>query len=78
MSSTMRTQIYLTREQRARLDELGARTGRGLAELIREAVDAYLEGVGPDARSALADTFGSLPDLEVPERAEWDRARTAR
>ncbi len=68
-----RTQIYLTREQRQRLDELGRREGKTLAALIREAVDAYLARSGPDPERALASTFGALPDLEVPSRDEWDR-----
>jgi hypothetical protein len=71
MSAT-RTQIYLTAEQRRRLDERGLREGRPLASLIREAVDRYLE-IAPEAEEALDGTFGTLPDLEVLPRAEWDR-----
>jgi len=71
--SSLRTQIYLTREQRARLDELRERDGRTLAELIREALDAYLASAAPRPDEALARTFGALPDLEVPSRDEWDR-----
>lgn len=67
-----RTQIYLTAEQRRRLDERGLIEHRPMAELIREAVERYLAD-SPDARSALAATFGSIPDLEVPSRDEWDR-----
>jgi predicted DNA-binding protein len=73
MSAT-RTQIYLTSAQRARLDALGHREGKALAELVREAVDEYLEHTLPDPRGALEATFGALPDLEVPSRDEWDRA----
>lgn len=43
-----------------------------MASLIREAVDRYLEAT-PEAEEALDATFGSLPALEVPSRAEWDR-----
>ena len=71
MAST-RTQIYLTSEQRRRLDERGHREGRALASLVREAIDRYLE-VAPEAAEALDATFGSLPDLEVPARDEWNR-----
>lgn len=67
-----RTQIYLTADQRERLDELGRRQGRPMAELIREAVDAYLEA-GPDPAESLRSTFGSIPDLTVPPRDEWAR-----
>jgi hypothetical protein len=73
MPST-RTQIYLTDDQRRRLDVRGRRTGAPLARMIREAVDAYLAGEGPDAQAdALDETFGTLPDLVLPSRDEWDR-----
>ena len=72
MPST-RTQIYLTEDQRRRLDVRGRRTGAPLARMIREAVDTYLADDEPDVRAALEDSFGSLPDLEVPSREEWDR-----
>jgi hypothetical protein len=70
----LRTQIYLTAGQRERLDELGRREGKALAELVREAVDAYLDRDRPDPRPALDATFGVLPELTVPSRDEWDRA----
>ncbi len=72
MSST-RTQVYLTAEQRRRLDGLIQREGKTLAQLIRAAVDAYLATVGPDPRTALDATFGVAPHIEVPSRDEWDR-----
>jgi hypothetical protein len=72
MPST-RTQIYLTDEQRRRLDARGRRSGAPLAHMIREAVDAYLADDHPDVEAALHDTFGALPDLELPSRDEWDR-----
>ena len=62
-----RTQIYLTAEQRTRLDELGQQTGLGLAEMIRRAVDEYLCEQG-DTRTALDEAYGALPNLEVPQR----------
>ena len=67
-----RTQIYLTADQRRRLDERGRREGRAMASLVREAIDRYLE-TAPEAEDILDATFGSLPDLEVPSRGEWDR-----
>lgn len=72
MAST-RTQIYLTDEQRRRLDVRGRRTGAPMARMIREAVDAYLADDRPDTDAALDETFGTLPDLEPPSRDEWDR-----
>lgn len=67
-----RTQIYLTQDQRRRLDERGRRERRKLAELVRDAVDLYL-ATAPDAETALASSFGSLPELTVPSRDEWER-----
>jgi hypothetical protein len=72
MPST-RTQIYLTDDQRRHLDARGRRTGAPLARMIREAVDAYLAEDRPDADAALAETFATLPDLELPSRDEWER-----
>jgi hypothetical protein len=72
--AAQRTQIYLTAAQRESLDALGHREGKALAELVREAVDAYLAHVGPECEKTLDATFGALPKLEVPSRDEWDRA----
>ncbi len=69
-----RTQIYLTAEQRKRLDERRRRERRTLAELVREAVDAYLTDRSVDPATALNSTFGALPKLELPSRDEWERA----
>jgi hypothetical protein len=41
--------------------------------MIREAVDTYLAEDEPDVGAALDESFGTLPDLEVPPRDEWDR-----
>jgi len=68
-----RTQIYLTDDQRRRLDARGRRTGASMARIIREAVDAYLADDRPDTQAALDETFGTLPDLDLPGRDEWDR-----
>ena len=68
-----RTQIYLTAEQRKRLDERGRHERKTLAELVRRAVDAYLADRTVDPATALNDTFGALPNLEVPSRDEWNR-----
>jgi hypothetical protein len=72
MAST-RTQIYLTDDQRRRLDARGRRTGAPMARMIREAVDAYLVDDRPDVEAILEETFGTLPELELPDRTEWDR-----
>ena len=67
-----RTQIYLTDDQRRRIDELASAQGLTMAEVIRRAVDGYLEEQ-TDPSAALSATFGAVPDFEVPSRAEWDR-----
>lgn len=73
-----RTQVYLTEEQRRRLDELVRRRGVPMAQLVREALDHYLEEtMHPDLETALATTFGAMPDLEVPSRDEWDDVRAS-
>jgi len=43
-----------------------------MARMIREAVDAYLADDRPDTDAALDETFGTLPDLVLPGRDEWD------
>jgi hypothetical protein len=81
MSTATRTQVYLTAEQRRQIEELRAHDGRTLAEVIRTALDEYLASHGPAAEEArraemqrvFDETFGSMPDLEVPPREEWDR-----
>jgi hypothetical protein len=71
MAST-RTQIYLTEEQRRRLDERGRHEGRSLAAMVREAIDVYL-AAAPDVQVTLDRTFGVLPDLVLPSRDDWER-----
>jgi predicted DNA-binding protein len=39
----LRTNIYLDKQQKARLDRLSAKTGAPVAVLIRRAIDAYLK-----------------------------------
>jgi len=72
MSST-RTQVYFTEEQRRQLDALARREGKTLARVVREAVDAYVVQASPHLDGVLEETFGSIPELEVPTRDEWDR-----
>jgi predicted DNA-binding protein len=80
MSAT-RTQVYLTQEQRDRIDALRARDGRTLAQVIRAALDEYLSLHGREAEDrdraererALDETFGIAPDFPYPGRGDWDR-----
>lgn len=67
-----RTQVYLTDDQRRRIDELASAEGVTMAEIIRRAVDGYLSEQA-DPSAALAATFGSAQDFKVPSRDEWTR-----
>ena len=71
MSAT-RTQIYLSAEQRERIDEIAKSDGVTMAEVIRRALNAYLTQEG-DPAAALAATFGADPDAKAPDRDEWAR-----
>lgn len=77
MSGATRTQVYLTAEQRAGLDERARLERKTMAHVIRDAVDVYLFGGVDDVERErlLAETFGALPALaeRVPSREEWDR-----
>jgi hypothetical protein len=68
-----RTQVYFTEAQRRRLDATAQREGKTLAQVVREAVDAYLARSPSDLDAVLEDSFGSLPGLRVSDRGEWDR-----
>lgn len=71
--AALRTQIYLTRDQRRELDAISARQGSSLAELIREAVDEYLDVRPPSVDDALASSFGVVPGAQAAPRSEWER-----
>ncbi len=68
-----RTQVYLTPDQRRRIDQVAEAEGVTLAEVVRRAVDAYLADCHVDVDVALAATFGADPDAAAPNRDEWDR-----
>jgi predicted DNA-binding protein len=69
MYMATRTQIYLTDEQRARLQERARATGVPMSQLIRDAIDALLS-----QDDDLEATFGSSPGIvkRIPQRSEWD------
>ena len=71
MSST-RTQVYLTDEQRERVDRAAAAEGLTMAQVIRRALDEYLDDL-PDPDTALNATFGAAPDAATPSRDSWAR-----
>jgi len=68
-----RTQVYFTADQRQMLDARARQEGKTLAAVVREAVDAYVAQPRPTLQAVLDETFGSMPDLDVPARDEWDR-----
>ncbi len=71
MSAT-RTQVYLTEHQRRMIDEIAQAEGVSLAEVVRRALDAYLQAER-DAAAELASTFGADPNAAEPSRDDWDR-----
>lgn len=74
MSAT-RTQVYLTEEQRRRIDEIRQREGISLAAVVRRALDEFFARPAPaeDVEAALRETFGAVPDAEAPRREDWNR-----
>lgn len=69
-----RTQVYLTDDQRERIDRLASVEKITLAEVVRRALDRYLADEVPDPVTALASTFGADPGASAPDRSTWDRA----
>ena len=73
-----RTQIYLTADQRSRIDDLAEAEGLTMAEVVRRALDAYLVTGQAGASSVLARTFGAAPDSDYPDRTDWTRGQRPR
>ena len=78
-----RTQIYLTSEERQGLQALARQMGRSQSDLIREAIDGFLERYRPSERlSRLRRARGLWSDREdIPAlavlRGELDRVLPA-
>ena len=75
----MRTQIYLTEEERDALGAVVKSTGKRQSELIREALDRFLDLAQGDLRAAILQEAAGmwrnredLPDFEAARRS-WDR-----
>jgi hypothetical protein len=76
-----RTQIYLTEKQHRQIEELCVGDERTLAEVVHAALDEYLTTYRPQITAEalsqrqhiLNETFGSMPDIEVPQREDWNR-----
>ncbi|MEA3358131.1 MAG: ribbon-helix-helix protein, CopG family [Thermodesulfobacteriota bacterium] len=75
----IRTQIYLTEKQRDEVAAIARTAGKKQSELIREAVDSFIDQSGRNRREVvLREAAGmwknrkDLPDFKAT-RAEWDR-----
>jgi hypothetical protein len=75
----IRTQIYLTDRQRSELAAISKNLGKKQSELIREAVDRFIDQAGHSRREViLREAAGmwkdrtDLPDFKAL-RSEWDR-----
>jgi hypothetical protein len=75
----VRTQIYLTEEEKTGLTILAKSTGKKQAELIREAVDRFIDSTSIQQRDVvLGQAAGmwkdrnDLPDFDAT-RSSWDR-----
>jgi predicted DNA-binding protein len=78
----VRTQVYLTEAHKQGLERLAASTGRKQSQLIREALDGYLDHEQPkDWKQALEEVRGmwadrdDLDDLVDDLRGGWSRRR---
>lgn len=75
----VRTQIYLTEQERSALSALSAASGRKQSELIREALDRLIVQFSKTRREAVLDNTAGMwkerkdiPDFAAVRR-EWDR-----
>ena len=75
----VRTQVYLTEQEREELAALAEATGKKQSELIRQAVDRLIEQSVAKRRDAVLQRAAGmwkdrddLPDFTAV-RAEWDR-----
>ena len=75
----IRTQIYLTDRQRAELAAISKTLGKKQSELIREAVDRFIDQEGHSRRKIILQEAAGiwkdrtdLPDFKAI-RTQWDR-----
>lgn len=74
-----RTNIYLDDEQIVALDEIARSRGVSRAKVVRDLIEAGLEGSNSsvrDALSAIDETFGALRDADLRlDRGAGERER---
>ncbi len=75
----VRTQIYLTEDQRVEIAAIASQSGKRQSEVIREAVDRFIEQKSRGRREViLGEAAGiwrnrtDLPELDALRRG-WDR-----
>ncbi|MBW2608075.1 MAG: ribbon-helix-helix protein, CopG family [Deltaproteobacteria bacterium] len=75
----IRTQIYLTEQQRVALNKLSSKSGKNQSELIRDAVDTLIAKLDKTNRQAVLSRVAGiwkdradLPDIDKL-RHTWDR-----
>lgn len=66
--SASRTQIYFPAAQRDRIDRAATAAGVTMAELVRRAVDVYLDTT--DVAATLRATYGADPEAVAPAREQ--------
>ena len=78
----VRTQIYLTEEQRKELAAIAGITGKKQSEIIREAINRFIDEAGTMRREAILTKVAGfwkdrddLPDFDAV-RSEWDRGES--
>ncbi len=75
----VRTQVYLTNRQRSDLTLISKNKGKKQSELIREAIDRFIEQASQQHRETILNEASGIwknrtdiPDFEK-NRSNWDR-----
>lgn len=67
-----RTQVYLKESQKKELGLLAERTGKSLAELVREAVDMYIVDNSKSMDESILQTSGLWQSRDdIPDSVEY-------
>ena len=72
----VRTQVYLTEEERIGLNNVSKATGKKQSELIREAIDRFLDSAEGNRRDTiLKEAAGMWRDRRDLFESYWARAQ---